>query len=218
MKTLTNSDGRFYLRPTDKVWVPSVTTVLGKYKSPALINWQNRVGQEEADKVRNVATARGTTLHSLCEKYLKFGSNNDLHGTMGDIFFSGLDLLDKEAFLQIKPYLDKIERVKYTEAPLYSKAFKVAGRVDCIGYYEDSLSIIDFKTSKQKKEESWITNYFEQESLYDMMFYELTGTLAKKIVTIVVSLHDAEVQVFVKNPKEYIDSALKKVVNFNEKE
>lgn len=203
-------NGRFYQRP-DGLWVPSVTTVLGKFKSPGLKKWQDRVGEEEATRIKNVAARRGTIFHEFCERFLKF------HQGQGDGYWKFLtDMMPdmKEATIKVEPYLWRISNIQCQEACLYSSKFKIAGRVDCIGHYNGKLSIIDFKTSLTTKNEEWIQNYFEQESIYDLMYYEMTTCLAPQIVTIITSLHDNEVQVFIKNPKDHIDSAIEKIQNY----
>ena len=43
------------------------------------------------------------------------------------------------------------------EAPLFSRELKMAGRVDCVGIFENRLSIIDFKTSSKFKTEEMQT-------------------------------------------------------------
>lgn len=61
--------GRFYVLPSGQK-VPSVTTVLSWHKKPALQEWRNRVGEEEANRVSKKASTRGTKLHAVCEDYL----------------------------------------------------------------------------------------------------------------------------------------------------
>ena len=50
---------RHYLLP-DGSYVPSVTTVLGFFKSRSLMEWRTRVGEEEAQKITTQASIRGT--------------------------------------------------------------------------------------------------------------------------------------------------------------
>ena len=70
--------GRHYLDATNKP-VPSVTTVLsGTSKSKdGLIQWRNRVGDEEADRVIKQSTDIGTAVHEAIEKFLNKESWND---------------------------------------------------------------------------------------------------------------------------------------------
>lgn len=63
--------GRHYLDSDNKP-VPSVTTVLsGTSKSKdGLIQWRNRVGDEEADRIIKQSTDIGTAVHEAIEKFL----------------------------------------------------------------------------------------------------------------------------------------------------
>ena len=55
--------------------LPSVTTILGKTRTPekeeSLARWRQKVGEIEADKIRDNAAARGTIMHRILEGYIK---------------------------------------------------------------------------------------------------------------------------------------------------
>ena len=65
--------------------LPSVTTILGKTrtkeKEENLARWRQKVGEKEADKIRDDAGARGTIMHSILEGYIK----DENHMDMSDI-------------------------------------------------------------------------------------------------------------------------------------
>ena len=49
----------------------SITTMLHQLpSSPGLVEWRERVGDEEANRVIKEATTLGTAVHLLCERYL----------------------------------------------------------------------------------------------------------------------------------------------------
>ena len=50
---------------------------------------------------------------------------------------------------------------------------QMAGRVDCVGIYDDVLQIIDFKTSAKFKEEYMAKNWYIQMTAYAIMVEEL---------------------------------------------
>jgi len=85
---------------------------------------------------------------------------------------------------------------------LYSDELRLAGTCDCIAEYNGKLSIIDFKTSRKQKKESWIENYFLQATAYSKMYDYLAGVKIDQIV-ILISGEDATVSEFVKDVKEY---------------
>ena len=201
LKATTTSQGRRY-RVGDSLY-PSVTTVIGHSKKQAILEWRNKVGEEEANKISKRASTRGNKCHKLCELYL---SNEDIRKYKDDVLSMGL-------FYQIKPHLDSINNIHAIEAPLHSKLLKLAGRVDCIAEYNGELAIIDFKTSTKTKREEWIHDYFAQETAYAIMFQELTNLQVKKLVTI-IACETGEPQVFeiydkfmyARKLKEYIDT------------
>ena len=201
LKATTTQQGRRYL--VDGMMWPSVTTVIGHSKKKSIMEWRQKVGEEEANKISKRASTRGNKCHKLCELYLE---NKSISKYSDDPLSMGL-------FYQIKPYLDSIDNIHALEAPLSSRLLKMAGRVDCIAEYKDELAIIDFKTSTKYKREEWIDNYFAQEAAYAIMFQELTGLIPKKLVTI-IACETGEPQVFeiydtikyARRLKEYIDA------------
>ena len=128
--------------------------MIGHSKKQAILEWRNKVGEEEANKISKRASTRGNKCHKLCELYL---SNEDIRKYKDDVLSMGL-------FYQIKPHLDSINNIHAIEAPLHSKLLKLAGRVDCIAEYKGKISVIDFKTSTKEKKEEWVENYFIQGS------------------------------------------------------
>ena len=73
-------EGRVYSAKGEKL--PSVTTILGqtrsKEKEESLSRWRHKVGEIEADKIRDNAAARGTIMHRILEGYIKGGGHMDL--------------------------------------------------------------------------------------------------------------------------------------------
>lgn len=191
---------RFYISPNG-VKLPSVTTVLGHFKKKSLIEWRNKVGHEEADKVMYRASTRGTKFHNMLEGYLR-NEEHFLDGVMPDM---------KQAFRDIQETLDLIDNIHYIESPLYSEKFGIAGRTDCIGEFAGVPSIIDFKTSLRQKKEAWIENYFEQGTAYALMYEELVGKPMNQIV-IIISCDDSEQpQVFIRDKNHYVQNLMEKI-------
>ena len=99
--------------------------------------------------------------------------------------------------------LKNIDNIYAQEAGLYSNKYRVAGRVDCIAEYKNTLSIIDFKTSSRERNDEWNENYYIQTAAYAEMFGERTGLETNQIVILVVT-EDGTVQEFVKNKQEFL--------------
>lgn len=186
------SGKRHYESPTGSI-LPSVTTVLSLLSEAGINAWRNRVGEAEADKIMDYATKTGTEMHSVIEDYL----NNKIDE-------SEKNPRALKLFEQMKPELKRINNIVAQEVPLYSDKLGVAGRVDCIGEFDGRLSIIDFKSSRKKKQKSWIKKYFLQATAYSIMFEELCGKKADQIV-ILISADDETVDVYVENREDWID-------------
>lgn len=199
----TTESGRFYTTPTG-VRYPSVTTVLSKDTKEGLQKWIDRIGVEEANKIKNRAGNRGTKLHSLCEEYLK--------GELSKMKMSRLMPFDKMLFQQLYPLLDKhVNNVYCLEQALFSHKYKLAGRVDLIAEWDGEIAVIDFKSSTKEKKEEYILNYFLQCTAYSEMFEEITGKEITKIV-VAIATEEQSPQVFIKSKYNYL-SELQKVVD-----
>jgi hypothetical protein len=188
-----NSDsGREYLIENTEISYPSITTVLGATSDKSgLWAWRRRVGEEEAKRISEMSTRRGTAMHSLCEQYLlnKDPEDDSIDGQM--------------MYKAIRPYLDNIDNVRCLETAIYSHKLKVAGTVDCIAEYNGKLTIIDFKTANKPKKEEYIDGYFKQGSFYFWAYYEITGEMPEQIL-ILISVEDGTVQEFILDKAQII--------------
>ena len=195
---------RYYTLPSGKK-APSITSITSFYNRQIFKNWREKVGEEQANKITKVATDRGTKFHDLVEKYLLNEDINSLKNVLPTT---------KARWIAARDALNKIDNIHALEKPLYSEYFGIAGRVDCIAEYEGELAVIDFKTSKKIKPEKWLENYFVQETAYACMYYEMTGTPVKKIVTLMVA-DNGDVKVYEKRNKgEYIKLLTKYIKEF----
>jgi genome maintenance exonuclease 1 len=195
LKAETTDSGRLYATPTGEKY-KSITTVLGNYNKQAIMEWRERVGAEEANKISTKAANRGTKVHKICEDYI----NNEIPELKMQMMMPDL----KEMFFKIKPIIDeKLGDVYSQEQALYSHKLKIAGRVDLIGMWNGKLSVIDFKTSAKQKEESYIQNYFMQCTAYALMFSELTGMWIDDIV-VLIATGEGEAQVFERQIGNYV--------------
>jgi len=194
VKTETINRKRFYVTPEGKKY-PSITTVLSNRKKEGLWEWRKRVGNDVANYVARTSSARGTAVHHMCEDYLNNEFDEEKHKK---------NFLPYCLFKQLSDRaLPNVNNIYAQEAGLYSDKYKVAGRVDCIAEYKNTLSIIDFKTSSRERNDDWNENYYIQTAAYAEMFQERTGLKTNQIVILVVT-EDGTVQEFVKNKKEYL--------------
>jgi genome maintenance exonuclease 1 len=191
LNRVTNEDGtRVYQTPTGNKY-PSVTTVTGLLKKQSIIAWRKRVGEEEANRISSTAARRGTRIHSLAEKYL-------LNETVNP------DMFDIEMWNKFKPILHNIDNIHAVEQSLYSDHLEVAGTVDCIAEYNGRLSVIDFKTSKRKKDRDSIHDYFMQCSAYAVAFEEMTKIPVPQLV-VLIAVDDEDPLIFVEKRNAWIN-------------
>ena len=188
--------GRVYVTPQGKRY-PSVTTVLSLNSKDSIAKWRKRVGEEEANRISSTAANRGTRIHNLCEDYV----NNKFQ--TGEKQFQA-NPADHASFTPIQGILDRhVGKIFAVEAPLYSDFLRTAGRTDLIAEWDDEPAVIDFKTSRKKKELAYVQNYFQQGACYCSMWEERTGMPIKKFV-IIISVDGDAPQVFIEQRDSYL--------------
>ena len=188
--------GRHYLDSNNKP-VPSVTTVLsGTSKSKdGLIQWRNRVGEEEADRIIKQSTDIGTAVHEAIENYLNGESWNNFEETHDQL------LAQKISNKFIKDGLKGITDIWGLEVGLVLDNL-YAGTADCVGEYEGIPTLIDFKTAKKIKKREWIEDYFLQGCAYANAHNVMFGTKIEQIVILMVDRNNI-FQEFIVRPTEF---------------
>ena len=195
VKATTIDGKRLYETPEGNKY-PSITTVLSIRKKEGLFEWRKRVGNEVANYVAGKAARRGTKVHHMCEDYLNNNFDEEKHKK---------DFLPYCLFYQLKNgVLHNVGNIYAQEAGLYSDKYKVAGRADCIAFYNGTPSVIDFKTSTKERNDDWNENYYIQGAAYAEMFEERTDIEIHQIVILVVT-EDGAVQEFVRDKEPYIE-------------
>ena len=190
--TRTEIDGvRHYIVPNGECYL-SVTSFTGTLATKGIEKWRKQVGEEKATAITRNASERGTNLHDLVERYLK----NDLPA------IRTLDPILRADFHRVRSTIDRVDRIRIIETPMYSDALRLAGTPDCIAEFDGELSIIDFKTSRKEKKEKWITNYYMQTAAYAIMHLEHFGTLPKQSVIIMATATQPQPQLFIKPMNE----------------
>ena len=194
VETDTLPSGRTYHTPDGSF--PSITTILGKTANNVwLQKWIDKVGEEEAARVSKEATDRGTLVHEFAERYFNGGSISDLALQTSDVKQMSEDL--------IVSVESGIEDIWGQEQVLWSKKYRYAGRTDMVGMWKGKPTIIDFKTSKKKKYENQIKDYFIQCCAYAVAHNEMYGTGIKD-VAVLITVHDGEPQIFEKSAVPYL--------------
>jgi ATP-dependent exoDNAse (exonuclease V) beta subunit len=177
--------------------LPSVTTVLSKTKSKedseSIQRWIKRVGEKEADKIKNEAAARGTAMHKYLEDLILGQRSLDLTN-LGQ-------QAQKMAEIIVERGLNDCSEIYGTEAVLYYPGL-YAGSCDLIAKYKDKVSIIDFKQTNKPKQREWIGDYFLQMGAYGMAHDAVYGTVIEQGVIMMCS-KDGYYQQFVIEGEEF---------------
>ena len=187
---------RYYTTPEGKHY-PSVTTVTGLLNKKWIKAWRKKIGEEKANKISRKAAGRGTRYHHLQEDFL----NNKLTEER----LASATPLDLMMFNQTKELTSKLGDIYMLEGSMYSNELEIAGRVDCVAEFAGKISVIDFKTSTRRKSPSQVKSYFLQETAYATMFEEMYSVPIERIVTIVSVEETGQSQLFVEEPKNWIE-------------
>lgn len=173
---------------------PSVTTVLSSTGDKSgLERWKKRVGEDEAKRIGEEATSRGTVMHKHLELYLGEDLSKDkqeiLRITKGKAstddeinqFNDKAKNLGEDLFMKFYNHDDFFPRVQETifqEKFLWFNQGDVgyAGTVDNFSLLKcGNRKVIDFKTAKKPKDENWIMDYKLQVSAYAIAIWQRTG-------------------------------------------
>jgi len=148
--------------------LPSVTTILNRTKDQGFLKkWRDKVGENEAQRIFNLSSKRGTAMHKFLEKHILDAGYEDL----------------TDIGVQAKPMAQKIIKVGLTpvseyygsEVTLYYPGL-YAGTTDLVCRHNDLDTIIDFKQSTRPKEEAWIEDYYLQIAAYAMAHDYIHGS------------------------------------------
>ena len=193
MVTENKNGKRHYVTPSGELY-PSITTILSEFNKAAIQKWRKRVGETEANKISGKASRRGTSVHSVCESYIK----NE------DGYFDGQTPNIIELFKTIEPFLERVDNIHGVELALYSDHFGVAGRTDLIAEFDGKLSVIDYKTSNKIKKKEWCESYFAQGAFYGIAYEELTKIPVSQVV-IIIAVDNEHPQLFVEKRDDWVD-------------
>jgi len=194
--------------------LPSVTTILqatqSEEKKASLARWKSKVGENEAERVKNEAAARGTAMHKFLEYYVQNQKLLDLTDEGREASSMGQAIIDNS--------FKEIEEVWGSEVTLFYPGL-YAGQTDLCGIYTGRESIIDFKQTNKPKRREWIEDYFIQLAAYAMAHDVIYGTCVDQGVILMCS-KDGFFQKFTSTGKEftgYKHKFLSKVDQFYQK-
>ena len=140
--------------------LPSVTTILGATKDQQFLKeWKAKVGEAEADRIKNLSSRRGTAMHKFLEHYI-LGTGYDDLTELGQ---KAKAMAQKVIDIGLTP----VEEYYGSEVTLYYPGL-YAGSTDLVCVHNGKDSIVDFKQSNRPKREDWIDDYKMQIAAYAM--------------------------------------------------
>ena len=140
--------------------LPSVTTILGKTKDQKFLkDWTAKVGEQEATRIKNVSSARGTAMHKFLEHYILGTGYDDLTG-LGQ---EAKSMAEKVIEIGLAP----VEEYYGSEVTMYYPGL-YAGSTDLVCSHNGEDAIVDFKQANRPKKKEWIEDYYLQIAAYAM--------------------------------------------------
>ena len=140
--------------------LPSVTTILGATKNQQFLkDWKAKVGEAEADRIKNLSSKRGTSMHKFLEHYVQGTGYDDLT----ELGQKAKAMADKVIEVGLAP----VEEYYGSEVTLYYPGL-YAGSTDLVCIHNGKDTVVDFKQSNTPKRADWIEDYFMQIAAYAM--------------------------------------------------
>ena len=177
--------------------LPSVTTILQETQSDekkaSLANWRQKVGENEAERIKNEAASRGTAMHSFLEYYIRGDKLLDLSDE-GQVASGMGQVIIDQGFSELK-------EIWGSEVTLFYPGL-YAGSTDLCGIYSGRESIIDFKQTNKPKRREWIEDMFLQLGAYAMAHDVIYNTCVDQGVILMCS-KDGFFQKFTSTGKEF---------------
>lgn len=135
-------NGQQYYVDANGERLPSVTTILNATKPQEdrerLLNWRQRVGEAEANRISGTASRRGTGTHKHIQRYLE-----------GEEFPCPETILPY--WQSIEPILQEVGDVRLLEGTVFNHDLGYAGRVDCVASFRGIPCICEWKTADKPK-------------------------------------------------------------------
>lgn len=182
-----------------------VTKVLDKTSDKTFLEeWRARVGEDEANRIIKESQDIGNSLDGLILESFKEGFNED-------------DYLGERGFFLFKQLSNSLRKIKpiALQLKIWSEKYKIMGYLDCLGYYNGELSLIDFKNSRRRKLSDHYHNYLLQCTMYCIILKVLLNIEVKQIVLLIGVRDSASPQIVIERTKDYVKEAYNRIVEYN---
>ena len=150
-KQLTDPGSGTRVYDIDNSRLPSVTTILGATKNTEFLKkWKAKVGEQEAERIKNHSSNRGTSMHKFLESYVEGVGYDDLTGIGQEAKPMAQKIIEKG--------LSNVTEYYGSEVMLYYPGL-YAGSTDLVCNHNGLDTIIDFKQSNRPKKEEELCKY-----------------------------------------------------------
>lgn len=162
--------------------MPGVTTILGATSAgkERLQQWLQR---PDAQAISDAAKARGTWTHAQIEAWIEAHAAGTPIPNPKHFAFGGY-------WRSIRPWLETHwTHAVAIERPVYHPS-GFAGSFDALGYVNygaapEALTLLDWKTSKNKRDETLVEDYFCQLSAYSAALHYVYGVRPERAVLVI---------------------------------
>ena len=187
-KQITDPDTGKRVYEISNYRLPSVTTILGATKNQQFLkDWKAKVGEQEAERIKNHSSNRGTCMHKFLEHHIRGTGCVDLT----PIGQEARPMADKIIEIGLAP----VEEYYGSEVMLHYPGL-YAGSTDLVCLHNGKETIVDFKQANRPKKEEWIEDYYLQIAMYAMAHDYVYGSRIEQGV-IMVCTPDLYYQEFV---------------------
>ena len=190
--------------------LPSVTTILGATKNQQFLkDWKAKVGEQEAERIKNVSSARGTSMHKFLESYVTGVGYDDLT----ELGQAAKPMAKKIIEVGLAP----VEEYYGSEVTLHYPGL-YAGSTDLVCLHNGMESIVDFKQSNRPKKKEWIEDYYLQIAAYAMAHDYVYGSTIRQGVIMVCTpdLYYQEFRIQDAELRQWKHKFLKRLDMYNE--
>ena len=157
--------------------LPSVTTILSRTKDQSFLDkWKARVGEQEAERIKNYSSNRGTAMHKFLEKHVE------------GVGYDDLTPMGQEARIMAQKIIDdglcNVSEYYGSEVSLYYQGL-YAGSTDLVCMHDGMETIVDFKQANRPKRKEWVEDYYLQIAAYAMAHDHMFGSQIEQGVIMV---------------------------------
>jgi hypothetical protein len=157
--------------------LPSVTTILSRTKDQGYLKkWKAKVGEQQAEVIKNISSKRGTSMHKYIEAFILGRGYED----MTSLGQQAKTMAHKVIEMGLTP----VDEYYGSEVTLYYPGL-YAGSTDLVCVHNNMDTIIDFKQANSPKRKEWIGDYYMQIAAYAMAHDYIHGSTIQQGIIMV---------------------------------